>query len=87
MIRAMSQDDSLSPDAFAALQARFQQQSRKAQAYYTVVHEAGKVLGGDAAADAWMNAPLPALGGQTPAALVGAGRADDVLAHVRTMKG
>jgi len=87
MIRAMSQDDSLSPDAFAALQARFQQQSRKAQAYYTVMHEAGKVLGGDAAADAWMNAPLAALGGQTPAALVGTGRADDVLAHVRTMKG
>ena len=54
MIRAMSQDDSLSPDAFAALQARFQQQSRKAQAYYTVMHEAGKILGGDAAADAWV---------------------------------
>ena len=86
MIRAMSQDDSLSPDAFAALQARFQQQSRKAQAYYTVMHEAGKILGGDAAADAWMNAPLAALGGQTPAALVGAGRADDVLDYVRSMK-
>jgi len=86
MIRAMNQDDSLSPDAFAALQARFQQQSRKAQAYYTVMHEAGKVLGSDAAADAWMNAPLAALDGQTPAQLVGAGRADDVLAHVRTLK-
>lgn len=86
MIRAMSQDDSLSPDAFAALQARFQQQSRKAQAYYTVMHEAGKILGGDAAADAWMNAPLAALGGQTPAALVGAGRADDVLDYVRSTK-
>jgi len=87
MIRAMNQDDSLSPDAFAALRARFQQQSRKAQAYYTVMHEAGKVLGGDAAADAWMNAPLAALGGQTPADLVGAGREEDLLAHVRTMKG
>lgn len=86
MIRAMSQDDSPSPDAFAALRARFQQQSRRAQAYYTVMHEAGKVLGGDAAADAWMNAPLAALGGQTPAELVGAGRADDVLAHVGSMK-
>ena len=87
MIRAMNQDDSLSPDAFAALRARFQQQSRKAQAYYTVMHEAGKVLGGDAAADAWMNAPLAALGGQTPADLVGSGREEDLLAHVRTMKG
>jgi uncharacterized protein (DUF2384 family) len=86
MIRAMSQDEPLSPDAFAALRARFQQQSRKAQAYYTVMHEAGKVLGGDAAADAWMNAPLAALGGQTPAELVGAGREEDLLAYVRTMK-
>lgn len=82
----MSQDDTLSPDAFAALRARFQQQSRKAQAYYTVMHEAAKVLGGDAAADAWMNAPLAALGGQTPSELVGAGREDDLLAYVRTMK-
>ena len=82
----MSQDDTLSPDAFAALRARFQQQSRKAQAYYTVMHEAAKVLGGDAAADAWMNAPLTALGGQTPSELVGAGREDDLLAYVRTMK-
>jgi uncharacterized protein (DUF2384 family) len=82
----MSQDDTLSPDAFAALRARFQQQSRKAQAYYTVMHEAARVLGGDAAADAWMNAPLAALGGQTPSELVGAGREDDLLAYVRTMK-
>jgi len=84
-IDIMSNDEQLSPDAFAALRARFQQQSRKAQAYYTVMHEAGKVLGGDAAADAWMNAALPALGGQTPAQLVGAGREEEVLAHVRTL--
>ena len=82
----MSENESLSPDAFAALRARFQQQSRKAQAYYTVMHEAAKVLGGDDAADAWMNAPLAALGGQTPAQLVGAGREDELLAHMRTMK-
>lgn len=81
----MSNDEQLSPDAFAALRARFQQQSRKAQAYYTVMHEAGKVLGGDAAADAWMNAALPAFGGQTPAQLVGAGREEEVLAHVRML--
>jgi uncharacterized protein (DUF2384 family) len=82
----MSQNESLSPDAFAALRERFQQQSRKAQAYYTVMHEAAAVLGGDAAAAAWMNAPLAALGGQTPSELVGAGRAEDVLAHVRSLK-
>ena len=82
----MSKDASLSPDAFAALRERFQQQSRKAQAYYTVMHEAGQVLGGEAAADAWMNTALAALGGQTPAALVGAGRVEEVLAQVRTLK-
>lgn len=82
----MSQDQAPSPDAFAALQARFQQQSRKAQTYYTVMHEAARVLGGDAAADAWMNAPLAALDGRTPAQLIGAGRADEVLTQVRTIK-
>nr|AGU11962.1 hypothetical protein [uncultured organism] len=83
----MSKDEQVSPDAFAALRARFQQQSRKAQAYYTVMHEAGKVLGGETAADAWMNAPLAALDGQTPAQLVGAGREEEVLAQVRALKG
>lgn len=81
----MSQDQPLSPDAFAALRDRFQQQSRKAQAYYTVMHEAAKVLGGDAAADAWMNAPLAAFGGHSPAQLVGAERQDEVLAQVHTL--
>jgi len=79
----MSQDEQLSPDAFSALRDRFQQQSRKAQAYYTVMHAVRGRLGGDDAADAWMNAPLPAFDGKTPAELVGAGREEDVLAHVR----
>jgi uncharacterized protein (DUF2384 family) len=82
----MSNDDPVSPDAFAALSARFQQQSRKAQAYYNVMHEAAGRLGGDAAADAWMNTPLAALQDQTPAQLVGAGREDEVLAEVRALK-
>jgi hypothetical protein len=33
-----------------------------------------------------MEAPLPALNGSTPAALVNEGRVDEVLAHVRTLK-
>jgi hypothetical protein len=82
----MSNDDPVSPDAFAALSARFQQQSRKAQAYYNVIHEAAGRLGGDAAADAWMNTPLAALQDQTPAQLVGAGREEEVLAEVRALK-
>jgi hypothetical protein len=43
--------------------------------------------GCDEAAGAWMEAPLAAFGGSTPAALVNEGRVDEVLAHVRTLKG
>jgi uncharacterized protein (DUF2384 family) len=82
----MSKDEGLNPDGLAALRARFEQQSRKAQAYYTVMHAVRAVLGNDDAASAWMEAPLPALNGSTPAALVNEGRVDEVLAHVRTLK-
>jgi uncharacterized protein (DUF2384 family) len=79
-------DGQLNPDGLAALRARFEQQSRKAQAYYTVMHAVRSVLGNDEAASAWMEAPLEAFGGSTPAQLVNEGRADEVLAHVRTLK-
>ena len=82
----MAGDDSIKPDAFAALKARFGQQSRKAQAYYTVMHEVRGILGSDDAASAWMNEPQPALGGKTAAEAVGEGREDEVLAHVRSLK-
>jgi uncharacterized protein (DUF2384 family) len=78
--------EGLNPSGLAALRARFEQQSRKAQAYYTVMHAVRAVLGNDDAASAWMEAPLAAFGGSTPAALVDEGRVDDVLAHVRTLK-
>jgi uncharacterized protein (DUF2384 family) len=80
-------DEALNPGGLAALRARFEQQSRKAQAYYTVMHAVRAVLGSDDAASAWMEAPLAAFDDRTPAALVGEGRADDLLAHVRTLKG
>jgi uncharacterized protein (DUF2384 family) len=83
----MSKDEGLNPGGLAALRARFEQQSRKAQAYYTVMHAVRAVLGSDDAASAWMEAPLAALDGETPAQLVNAGRVDEVLAHVRTLKG
>lgn len=83
----MSKDEQLNPDSLAALRARFEQQSRKAQAYYTVMHAVRAVLGGDDAASAWMEAPLAALGGRAPAQLVNEGRVDEVLAHVRTLEG
>jgi uncharacterized protein (DUF2384 family) len=79
-------DEKLNPDSLAALRARFEQQSRKAQAYYTVMHAVRAVLGSDDAASAWMEAPLAAFDGKAPAALVGEGRADEVLNHVRTIK-
>ena len=81
----MSDNQPVNPDAFAALQASFQAQSRKAQAYYTAMHAIGKVLGSEDAASAWMEAPLAGLAGQTPAAAIAAGRAQDVLALITTL--
>jgi hypothetical protein len=77
--------DALNPDAFAALQASFQKQSQKAQAYYTAMHEVRKVLKTDDAASSWMEQALPALGGKTPAQLVREGRETDLLAHIQAM--
>lgn len=82
----MSKDGQLDPDGLAALRARFEQQSRKAQAYYTAMHAVRAVLGSDDAASSWMEAPLAALGGRTPAQLVNEGRVDEVLAQIRALK-
>ncbi|RZI42919.1 DUF2384 domain-containing protein [Herbaspirillum sp. HC18] len=69
-----------------ALRTRFQEQSRKAQAYYTIMHMVRGVAGNDDAASAWMNEPLPTFDGKTPAQLVGDGREDDVLAFIDSLK-
>ncbi|WP_156885505.1 antitoxin Xre/MbcA/ParS toxin-binding domain-containing protein [Massilia niastensis] len=82
----MSKDEQLTDDAMAALRARFQQQSRKAQAYYAVMHEVRGLVGSDDAANSWMNQALPAFGGRTAAQLVGEGRENEVLAHIRTLR-
>ena len=82
----MAGSDPIKPDAFAALHARFGLQSRKAQAYYTVMREVRAIVGGDDAANAWMNEAQPALGGKTAAEAVGEGRAEEVLAYVRSLK-
>jgi uncharacterized protein (DUF2384 family) len=78
----MTDPDRLSPDSLSALQARFDGHSRKAQAYYAVMHEARKVLGSDAAADAWMKTALAALADRTPAQALGEGDDDEVLACI-----
>ena len=81
----MTDSERLSPDNISALQARFQDHSRKAQTHYAVMHEVRQVLGSIDAADGWMTTPQPELGDSTPAQLVAAGRIDDVLARLRTM--
>ena len=82
----MTNDDPLKPDALAALRTRFEAQSRRAQAYYNVMHEARRGAGGDDAAHAWMNAPLAAFDGMTPARMVDEGREEQVLAYLRAQK-
>ncbi len=82
----MSTEGPLTPDAMTALRERFAAQSRKAQAYYAVMHEIKAIVGNDDAANAWMNAPLEAFGNQAPAQLVAAGREQAVLDHIRTLK-
>lgn len=80
----MTDPERLTPDSIAALQARFQGHSRKAQTYYAVMHEVRNVLGSDEAADGWMTSPQAGLDGAIPAQLVGDGRAEEVLACLRT---
>jgi uncharacterized protein (DUF2384 family) len=75
--------DPIDPNALDALRARFQAQSRRAQGYYNVMHEARRIAGGDDAANAWMNAPLAEFEGKTPAQLVDAGQEERVLAYLR----
>ena len=82
----MNQDGPITLETMAALRERFGQQSRKAQAYYAVMHEARQVLGSEDAASAWMEAPLPAFEGRTPAQLVAQGREQALLDHIRSMK-
>jgi uncharacterized protein (DUF2384 family) len=83
----MTKDDGhLSPQGIEALHKRFQEQSRKAQAYYTIMHRVRGVVGNDDAASAWMNQPLPAFDGKTPAQLVSDGCEDDVLGYVESLK-
>ena len=79
-------DDKVTPGAFAALQASFQKQSRKAQAYYMAMHAIRTVLKSEDAASAWMEHPLPAFDGKTPAEFVAAGREQAVLDHIATLR-
>ena len=82
----MTQDGPLTPGSLDALRNRFEEQSRTAQTYYTVMHAIKGVVGNDDAANTWMNAALPACDGKTPAELVGVGRADAVLEQIRALK-
>lgn len=82
----MTNDATLSPDGLDALQKRFQDHSRTAQAYYTIMHAVREIAGNDDAANAWMNTGSPAFAGKTPAELVKEGREEEVLAHISALK-
>jgi uncharacterized protein (DUF2384 family) len=81
----MTNDENVSPQAFDALRARFQEQSRKAQAYYTVMHKAREITGSDDAASVWMENPLSQFDGRTPAQLVSENRVQEVLDYISTL--
>lgn len=78
----MTKEGGLSSQGIEALRTRFQEQSRKAQAYYTIMHRVREFAGNDDAASAWMEKPLPEFDGRTPAQLVSEGRADEVLGYI-----
>jgi hypothetical protein len=50
------------------------------------MHEARRSAGGDDAANAWMNAPLAAFDGMTPARMVDEGREEQLLAWLRAQQ-
>jgi uncharacterized protein (DUF2384 family) len=50
------------------------------------MHEVRSIVGSDEAASSWMESPLAACGGETPAQWIAAGREDAVLEHVRSLK-
>lgn len=81
----MSKDGRPSPQAFEALRTRFQEQSRKAQAYYTIMHKIREIVGSDDVASVWMEEPLSKFDGKTPAQLVSEGRTDEVLCYIDLM--
>ena len=81
----MTKEGRITSEGFDALRTRFQEQSRKAQAYYTVMHKAREIAGSDEAASAWMDEPLAEIDGKTPARLVSDGRAEEVLAYIDSL--
>jgi uncharacterized protein (DUF2384 family) len=75
----------LSP-GLEALRQRFQEHSRKAQGYYTVMHKAREITVSDEAASAWMEKSLPALDDKSPAMLVSEGREEELLSYIAKLK-
>jgi uncharacterized protein (DUF2384 family) len=78
----MTEDSRHLPTGLEALRQRFQEQSRKAQAYYTVMHRARDITESDDAASAWMERSLPEFDGKSPALLVSEGREEELLAYI-----
>lgn len=82
----MNDNKLITPDAFAALQASFQAQSRKAADYYTAMHAMTQLLKNEDAASAWMEQPLAALDGKSPAQVIAAGEAQQVHTYIQSLR-
>lgn len=81
----MTKDERPLLQGFEALRTRFQEQSRKAQAYYTIMHRIRDIVGSDDAANVWMNEPLSKFDGKTVSQLINEGRTDEVLSYIDSM--
>lgn len=82
----MTEDSRDLPTGLEALRQRFQEHSRKAQGYYTVMHKARDITESDDAASAWMEKSLPAFDDKSPAMLVSEGREEELLAYIDAQK-
>jgi uncharacterized protein (DUF2384 family) len=82
----MTEKKPISSTELEALSQRFQDHSRTAQAYYSVMHAARGITGSDAEASAWMEQAAPAFNGKSPAVLIREGRVEEVLAYIGSLK-
>jgi hypothetical protein len=82
----MDKDKNITLEGLEALRQRFHAHSRKAQAYYTVMHKYREIVRNDDIASSWMEASLPAFNGKKPAELVNEGRAEEVLVYIDSLK-
>lgn len=82
----MPKDDKLLSGDIDALRERFKEHSRKAHAYYAVMHSVREIVGSEDAASAWMEKGLPTFDGKSPSMLVGEDREQELLVYIGSLK-